>query len=87
MSAQNYLQITNRSDIEIKGVKDIISYDSNKIVFLLEESELTLCGSDFNVKKLDVENKAATVFGRVDSVAYSCESDRKGRGILASLFK
>ena len=87
MSTQNYLQVTNRSEIEIKGVKDIISYDCNKIVFMLEESELTVCGSDFNVKKLDIENKLATVNGRVDSLVYSCDGYKRGRSILTSLFK
>lgn len=89
MSSQqsNHLSITNRSLIEIKGVSDVISYDCDKIVFLLDDSELTLCGCDFNVKKLDVENQTATVTGHVDSLAYSCPGSRAPKNFLASLFK
>ena len=87
MSVTNYLSVTNRNEIEIKGVVDIISYDSNKIVIQLAETELTICGENFNVKKLDVENKSAMVSGHVDSLVYSSHSEKNTKSFLTSLFR
>lgn len=88
MSTQqsSYLNITNRSEIDIKGVKDILSYESDKILFRTEDSNLLICGTNLNVRKFDIDNQCASITGHIDSVSYNSNVKTSGR-FLASLFK
>lgn len=84
---QSCINIVNRTEIEIKGVKDIISYDCEKIIFDMEDSELWLSGNNFNIKKIDVDNKCAVVVGYVSSLSFSDAKSKTAKSFLASLFK
>ena len=83
----NFIGITDRREIKIKGVRDIICYDSNKIVFDMETAELTINGNDFNIKKLDIENKEAYINGSFLSMTFSDGQGRINKSFLTSLFK
>lgn len=86
-NTNNFISISDREKIEIKGVNEIISYDSEKIVFALENTNLTISGSNFNIKKFDVENKAAEVLGCLNSLIFSNKSTNINKSFLTSLFK
>ena len=83
----NYININDRHEIKIKGVKDIISYDSKKIIFDMESSELIINGNDFNIKKLDVENKEAFISGTFVSMAFNENQSKINKSFFTSLFK
>jgi len=88
MAEFNNINIINRKEIEIKGVKDVISYESNKICLELDDAELTLSGSDFNIKKIDVDNKVAEISGFLTGLTFAdALSKRSTKSFLASLFK
>ena len=88
MSIQsNFISISNRCEIEIRGVKDILSYESDKIILQLEESQLIICGNEFNVKKIDVDNQNALISGHVSSLVYSDDDKKRSGSFLASLFR
>lgn len=84
---ESYITITNRNSILIKGVNDIISYDSNKIVFDMDASQLIINGENFNVKKIDVENKCAEISGLFISLSFNDNGIRTGKSFFTSLFK
>lgn len=84
---ESFINITNRSVIEIKGVNDILSYDNNKIIFDMGSSQLIINGADFNVKKIDVENKCAEITGTFISLAFTDSNIRTGKSFLTSLFR
>ncbi len=84
---EGFINITNRNDIHIKGVKDVISYDSEKIILDLEDSELILTGNNFNIKKVDVENKSAEISGTLNTLSFNDNSTKANKSFLLSLFK
>ena len=43
--SSNYLNITNRNEIDIKGVKDILSYDDEKVICPNCHHSRSVCGS------------------------------------------
>ncbi len=84
---QNSIIINNREEIEINGVKDVISYDSEKIIFDMNDSELTLNGSNFNLKKIDVDSCSAIVSGKFDSLSFNDGNAKVSKSFLTSLFR
>ena len=84
---QNNIIINNRSEIEIKGIKDIITYDSEKIIFDMGESQLILNGDNFNIKRIDVDNKCSLVTGYINSLTFSDIGGKAAKSFLSSLFK
>ena len=85
-TTNNNIVINNRSEIEIKGIRDIISYDNEKVIFKLSDSSLALFGENFVVKKVDVENGWALVLGKLYSLSFS-NSNYSPKSFLSSLFK
>lgn len=86
-SSENYVSVSERRQVQIKGIKDIISYDSEKVVFELEDTRLILVGNSFNVKKVDVENGVAEVTGELTSLSFDDKSSKINKSFLTSLFK
>lgn len=88
MAEFNCINIINRKEIEIKGVKDVISYENDRIAFAIDDTELIITGSDFNIKKIDTENKVAEISGYLVSLSFADSSVKNtGRSFLVSLFK
>ncbi len=85
--SENYVSVSNRRQIQIKGIKDITSYDSEKVIFELEEGRLILTGNSFNVKKVDVENGVAEVTGELTSLSFDEKGSKINKSFLTSLFK
>ena len=83
---QNSISINNRTEIEIKGVKDIISYDSEKVILDMSDSELTLTGTDFYIKKIDVDNHCAYITGCFSALSFN-DPSIKTAGFLTRLFR
>lgn len=86
-TTESYINIVNRNQIQIKGVKDVISYDSEKIILDLEDAELILVGNNFNIKKVDIENNHTEISGILNSLSFSDSSTKVNKSFLASLFK
>lgn len=85
-TSNSNIVINNRSEIEIKGIRDIISYDNEKVIFKLSDSSLALIGENFIVKKVDVENGCALVLGKLYSLSFS-NNNYAPKSFLSSLFK
>lgn len=87
LNSQNRITITNRKEIEIVGVSDIIKYDTESVIFKVDEAELSLNGSNLNVKKYDIDNKSALITGLFTSLSFSDKIEKSGKSLLKSLFK
>lgn len=86
-TSESFINITNRNEIHIKGVKDVTSYDSEKIILDLEDTELIITGNDFNIKKVDIENKSAEISGTLNSLSFNDSNGKVNKSFLLSLFK
>lgn len=83
----SHINIENRSEIQIKGVKDVVCYDSEKIIFKMNDEELILNGENFNIKKIDLDNSLAIVSGLLYSLNFSGHTSKSSKSFLKSLFK
>ena len=84
---ENFISITNREAILVRGVNDIVEYDSEKIILDVCNSDMIICGENFNIKKIDVENKIAEITGRMSSITFADSNDNHSKSFLKSLFK
>jgi hypothetical protein len=64
------LQMLNRKKIELTGVTEVISFDTQEVVLDTVEGQLRLEGEDLHVKKLVLERGEVEIQGKVRELAY-----------------
>lgn len=87
---QNHkLSMSNRSNIEITGVNDVISFDSNEIILDTESGLLLLRGEELHISHLTLEKGEVHVDGHVDSLTYSeaNKTSKQAEKFFGRLFK
>lgn len=82
------INLYNRSNGLITGVKEVISFDLNEIILDTEQGMLMIHGEDLHVTKLTVEKGEVEIEGLVESLLYSEHSGGKGEkaGFMKRLF-
>ena len=65
------LTLFKRSSVQMTGIVDVISFDTNEIVMDTEDGLLLLRGEDLHVNHLTLEKGEVNVDGHVDSLVYS----------------
>ncbi len=86
MDKTNVITISDRKLVEITGVADVISYNEEEIEIKTTNGELDIIGSNFNVKKLDVESGIMIIEGHLEGLNYN-EVKESGTGVFKRLFK
>lgn len=81
------LTIDNRSLVSITDVLEIDGFDEEEVKMTLKEEGLIIKGSALNIKKLDLEEGFAEISGRIDSIAYVKSKGKKGKKLMARIFK
>lgn len=64
------LQMLNRKKIELTGVMEVISFDTQEVVLDTVEGQLRLEGEDLHDKKLVLERGEVEIQGKVRELAY-----------------
>ena len=64
------LQMLNRKKIELTGVTEVISFDTQEVGLDTVEGQLRLEGEDLHVKKLVLERGEVEIQGKVRELAY-----------------
>ena len=80
------LCLRGRKDLEITGVKEVVSFDERGAVILTEDGELCVEGVDIKISNLDTDSGNVSVSGRIDAMIYSAEPSDKKRGLRRALF-
>ena len=65
------LTMLNRNSMQMTGINDVISFDTNEIVLDTEEGLLLIRGQNLHVNHLTLEKGEVNVDGSVDSLVYS----------------
>lgn len=65
------MQMINRKECFLTGVKDVISFDTEAILLETEMGMLTIHGKELHIKRLTLEKKETDVEGMIDSFVYS----------------
>ena len=80
------LCLTDRQQLDIGGVKEIVSFDENGAVVLTENGELNVEGVGIRIADLNAEGGQARITGRIDALIYSEEASDKKKGFRSRLF-
>ena len=80
------LCLRDRKELEITGVKEVISFDERGAVILTQDGELCVEGTDIKISNLDTDSGKVSVTGRIDAMIYSAEPSEKKRGLRRTLF-
>lgn len=88
-SEDHRLIMSNRKNINLTGVIDLISFDMNTIIAETVMGIIIINGEDLHVKKLNLDENKLDVSGEIQSFNYEDENNFKksGTNILAKIFK
>ena len=78
VAKKHIVNLVYGESIEIRGVVCALEYDENMAVFKLVDNILTIHGSGFDIKTLDIESGVAVVSGTVSGLQYAKSREKQG---------
>ncbi|GIP41345.1 hypothetical protein J31TS4_46250 [Paenibacillus sp. J31TS4] len=82
------IRMLNRKLLEISGVLNVESFDSEEFLLETECGFLSIKGQNLHIKNLSLEQGLVAIEGYVDEMAYRDGSTQgKSKGLLGKLFK
>lgn len=82
------IKMLNRKLLEISGVKNVESFDSEEFLLETECGFLMIRGSNLHIKNLSLEQGLVAIEGMMDEMAYvDAGSQDKSKGFFGKLFK
>ena len=87
--ANHNVNITSRKNISITGVKKIDNFDENEFLLETNMGNLLIKGEGLEIIKLDTYQGDVSIKGRIDSLAYTENSNKKQKNesVFSKLFK
>ncbi|MWV47568.1 sporulation protein YabP [Paenibacillus sp. HJL G12] len=87
-SKQHELHMLNRKQLNLTGVHNVESFDSEEFLLHTELGHLTIKGQNLHIKNLSLEEGLLSIEGLVHSLIYlDPGSNGKNKGMLGKLFK
>ncbi|MGM9986998.1 MAG: sporulation protein YabP [Bacillaceae bacterium] len=85
---QHDITLNGRKILEINGVKQVESFDSEEFLLQTVMGMLHIRGSNLQMKNLDVEKGIVSIKGKINGFEYLDENTTgKSKGIFSKLFK
>lgn len=83
------IQIVNRKRMDITGVVNVESFDSEEFLLETEHGFLAIRGENLHMKNLSVDNGIVSIEGLIGDMAYvdHTSSGDKAKGLFSKLFK
>lgn len=82
------VKMLNRKLLEISGVVNVESFDSEEFLLETECGFMTITGHNLHIKNLNLEQGLVAIEGTIDSLGYLDANEQdKSKGFLAKLFK
>ncbi|MEB3103267.1 sporulation protein YabP [Ferviditalea candida] len=82
------IKMLNRKIMEISGVLNVESFDSEEFLLETECGFLSIKGSNLHIKNLNLEQGLVAIEGLVNGMEYlDASSPEKSKGFLGKLFK
>lgn len=82
------LHLMHRKLLEISGVLNVESFDSEEFLLQTELGHLTIRGQNLHIKNLNLEQGLVSIEGLVNSLSYlDPGSHPSGKGLLGKLFR
>lgn len=87
-SKRQEIKMLNRKLLEISGVINVESFDSEEFLLETECGFLTVTGEDLHIKNLNLEQGLVAIEGTIQSTAYlDANAQDKTKGFFGKLFK
>lgn len=87
-SKRQEVKMLNRKLLEISGVLNVESFDSEEFLLETECGFLTITGQNLHIKNLNLEQGMLAIEGLVHTMAYlDSASQKPTKGFLGKLFK
>ncbi len=80
------IRVGMRKEMNVTGVKEVLSFDESCVVLKSACGEMTVEGSDLRVGTLDTDRGVVSLCGRIDTIYYTDEHPTEKRG-LGRLFR
>jgi sporulation protein YabP len=82
------IKMLNRKLLEISGVLNVESFDSEEFLLETEMGYLMIKGQNLHIKNLSLEQGLVAIEGLINELAYvDGNSHEKSKGFLGKLFK
>ncbi|MBM7573161.1 sporulation protein YabP [Aquibacillus albus] len=85
--AEHHVTMKNRKLLEITGVKEVDSFDSEEFLLQTVMGYLIVRGENLQMKNLDVEEGNVSIKGKIYELSYLDEQGDKAKGFFSKLFK
>jgi len=79
--------VTNRKQMTINGVKDVIGFDEMSVQLTTYGGDMTIEGNDLHIKTLDVERGVVLLDGKIDGIFYAEPTSNEKRSFWERLVK
>ncbi|RCW63039.1 sporulation protein YabP [Saliterribacillus persicus] len=84
----HHIKMMNRRLLEIDGVKEVDSFDSEEFLLHTVMGYLIIRGENLQMKNLNVDQGNVSIKGKIYEVSYVDQTHGdKAKGILSKLFK
>lgn len=85
---QHRIIVTNREEMAVSGVVDVISFDEESVVVETEMGMLEIKGMELHVNQLNLENGEMSLNGDISSVEYDDKATygKGGASLISRLF-
>lgn len=85
---EHNVQINNRKEMEITGVKEVDSFDNEEFLLETVMGFMIIRGQNLQLKNLDVGSGAVSIKGKIYEFSYvDGDSGEKTKGFFSKLFK
>lgn len=81
------ISISERKNIMITGVKKIDSFDNQEFLMETTLGYLVIKGNELEIVKLDTYQGNVSIKGKIDSLSYVEDNNKKENTLLNKLFK
>lgn len=88
--AEHTLKLSNRKNMELNGVTNVINFDEEKIILQTAEGYLNIVGQDLHITALNLDEGKVALEGNVDIMEYKAQGSdikAKSKNILNRLLK
>ncbi len=80
--ASGEIHISSRQEMNIKGVLEIISFDSEGVHLQSCDGELFVEGESLKVGTFDTACGSVSLFGKIDAIYYASDTAKKKRSFF-----
>lgn len=88
--AEHFIKLTNRKNMELSGVNNVINFDEQEIVLDTSMGTLFVVGEDLHINLLKLDEGKVALEGGVNSIMYKAQGidmKSKSKNILGRLLK